>query len=359
MTDRLITPVILSGGSGTRLWPLSREERPKQLLPLVGPETMLQMTARRVADRSLFGAPIIVANERHAEEILTQFEEIGEPTPQLILEPCPRNTAPAIALAALDSDADALLLVMPSDHLIARPHAFVEAVRLGVPAADDGWLVTFGIAPDRPETGYGYIRRGEQLCSGVFHAEAFVEKPDRATAAAYIASGGYDWNGGIFLFRADAFLDALGRHDAAILSACRAAIEGAERRGSLIIPAQTAFAGAPSHSIDYAVMEKADRVAVVPVDMQWSDIGNWDALYDISTKDAVGNAMDGKILAIDSSNCLLRSEGPVVAAVGVKDLIVIATADAILILPRGRAQQIREVVEAVKVQGLLPFDRNP
>jgi mannose-1-phosphate guanylyltransferase/mannose-1-phosphate guanylyltransferase/mannose-6-phosphate isomerase len=339
----MITPVILSGGAGTRLWPLSREARPKQLLALTGQRTMLQMTAARWS-----AAPIVVANARHADEIERQLDELA----LLVLEPVARNTAPAIALAAMLAPADRPMLVMPSDHVIGDIVAFQAAVEAAVPAAQEDWLVTFGITPDRPETGYGYIRRGAPIAPGVEQVEQFLEKPDAATAQAFVADGRHVWNGGIFLFRPAAYLAALERHEPAVLEAARRAFDGREEIGRRVHPDAHAFASAPSISIDYAVMEKAERVAVVPVAMGWSDVGSWDALYDLGGKDAGGNLAVGEVVAIDSANCLIRSEGPAVAAVGVRDLIVIATQDAVLIVPRGESQRVKEAVDALKLKGL-------
>ncbi|WP_156678646.1 mannose-1-phosphate guanylyltransferase/mannose-6-phosphate isomerase [Sphingomonas profundi] len=352
-----ISPVILSGGSGTRLWPLSRTGRPKQLLSLTHDQTMLQLTAQRAGDPVRFGRSIVVANAAHADEIERQLEEVGAPADTLILEPVARNTAPAIALAALAVAPDALLLVMPSDHVIANVDAFRDAIEAAVPLANDGWLVTFGIAPQSPDTGYGYIRTGEALAEGVRRVESFVEKPDRATAEAYLAEGCYAWNGGIFLFRADAFLAALDAHASGIADSARASWAAAERDGGRVYPDREAFSASPSDSIDYAVMEKAERVAVAPVDMGWSDVGSWDALHEIAQKDAGNNAHHGEIVAIDTSGCLIRSSGPLVAAVGVHDLIVIATGDAVLIMPRGSSQEVKRAVEALKKTGHITLDR--
>jgi len=339
----MITPVILSGGSGTRLWPLSRAASPKQLLALTGERTMLQMTADRWTT-----PPIIVASARHADEIERQVDQIG----LLVLEPAARNTAPAIALAALLAPEERPMLVMPSDHVIGDVAAFRSAVEAALPAAQEGWLVTFGITPDRPETGYGYIRRGSAISSGVERVEQFLEKPDAATAQALVADGKHVWNGGIFLFRPDSYLAALERHEPAVLDAARRALETKEEAGWRVYPDEHAFASSPSISIDYAVMEKAERVAVVPVSMGWSDVGSWDALHELGEKDGSGNLARGEVVAIDNANCLIRSDGPTVVTVGVKDLIVIATGDAVLIVPRGESQRVKEAVEALKAKGL-------
>ena len=354
---RQITPVILSGGSGTRLWPLSRGGRPKQLLSLTHDETMLQLTARRTGDTLRFAAPIVVANARHADMIAEQLAAVGAGEAVLIFEPLARNTAPAIALAALQAGPDALLLVMPSDHVIADLPAFRRAIDAAAPIVEQGWLATFGITPDGPETGYGYIRAGDEIAPGVRRAERFVEKPDRATAETYVAEGCYAWNGGIFLFRADAYLAALDTHAPEIAAASREAMAHKRTEGLHIYPAADAFAASPDESIDYAVMEQADRVAVAPVEMGWSDVGSWDALHALATKDESGNAHRGEVIAIDTKGCLIRTDGPLVAAVGVSDLIVIATNDAVLILPRGSSQDVKKAVEALKRDGHVTLDR--
>ncbi|CAA9506456.1 MAG: Mannose-1-phosphate guanylyltransferase / Mannose-6-phosphate isomerase [uncultured Sphingomonadaceae bacterium] len=343
-----ITPVILSGGAGTRLWPLSRPERPKQFLALTGPETMLAMTAGRVADRSRFAAPLVVASAAHRAEIAAQLAAVGADDATLILEPAGRNTAPAIALAALAAAPDALLLVMPSDHLITDAAAFHAAVDAGVAAARDGWLLTFGMTPTHPETGFGYIEQGPELAPGVRRTRRFVEKPDLATAQAYLAAGTFLWNGGIFLFRADAMIAALALHAPRVLDAARDAMAGAARDGQAILPDTGAFGASPSISIDNAVMGGSDRVAVVPTAMGWSDVGSWDALYDVSPKDERGNSLGGDVHAIDAANLLVRAEGVRVTCVGVHDLLVIADGDHILVMPRGSSQRVREAVDALK-----------
>jgi mannose-1-phosphate guanylyltransferase len=358
MTDVTpIVPVILSGGSGTRLWPMSRPERPKQLLALTAEETMLQLTARRTADGARFAAPIVVANAAHADQVEEQLEAVGTPAQMLILEPMGRNTAPAIALAALAAGGSAApLLVMPSDHVIADVDAFHAAIEAALPLVREGWLVTFGIAPDAPETGYGWIKAGERIgdsVNGRVHRVAqFVEKPPVDVAQAMLASGDHVWNGGIFMFRADRYLEVLDREAPAMVAAATAAMARARREGTRIWPDADAFAKSPADSVDYAVMEKAQRVAVVPVSMGWSDLGSWDALHAISDLDGDGNAHaghdGGEVLAIDTANCLVRSDGARIALVGVSDLIVVASGNDILILPRGRSQEVKKLIDAMK-----------
>lgn len=348
MPTGAVTPVILSGGSGTRLWPLSRSGRPKQLLALTADETMLQLTVARTGDKDGFAAPIVVANAAHADDIEAQLAGAGVGDAVVILEPSARNTAPAIALAAFAAPEDAVLLVMPSDHVITDVAGFHAAIARALPAVADGWLVTFGIAATAPETGYGYICRGDEIAPGVHRVERFVEKPDLATAQSYLDQGCYSWNGGIFLFSARAFVTALEEHAPEMAAAAREAVAGARRDGQRLHPDPIAFGRSPSDSVDYAVMEKAARVAVVPVEMGWSDVGSWDALHELARKDDAGNACHGEAVAIDTRNCLIRSEGPVVAAVGVQNLIIIATPDAVLVLPRGDSQQVKRAVEALK-----------
>ncbi|WP_188056191.1 mannose-1-phosphate guanylyltransferase/mannose-6-phosphate isomerase [Sphingosinithalassobacter sp. CS137] len=349
-TVKPIVPVILSGGSGTRLWPLSRPEKPKQLLPLTAEETMLQLTARR-ADGAAFAKPIVVANAAHADLVEDQLRAAGAEAQALILEPMGRNTAPAIGLAAIAAGAGPdPLLVMPSDHVIGDVAAFHAAVQAALPLVAEGWLVTFGIAPDAPETGYGWIKIGKAIGTGVHEVERFVEKPPREAAEAMLDSGDHAWNGGIFLFRADIFLGALAAHAPEMLVATQRSMEKARREGARIWPDAEEFAASPADSIDYAVMEKAPRVAVVPVSMDWSDVGSWDALHAISACDEGGNVCRGEgILAIDAQNCLIRAEGGKrVALVGVSDLIVVASGDDVLVLPRGRSQDVKKIIEAMK-----------
>ncbi|MGN7997648.1 mannose-1-phosphate guanylyltransferase/mannose-6-phosphate isomerase [Sphingomonas sp. 22176] len=345
-----ITPVILSGGSGTRLWPMSRPERPKQLLSLTAEETMLQLTVAR-ASGERFTDPIIVANTFHVDLVEEQLASIGTGIKSLILEPIGRNTAPAIALAAMAAGSGSEpILVMPSDHVISDVDAFHAAIDAALPLVNEGWLVTFGIAPDAPETGYGWIKIGEEeLSPGVFRVDRFVEKPPRDRAEAMLESGDHAWNGGIFLFRADMYLGALSVFAPEMLVAAQQSMDKARREGARIFPDAESFAACPSDSIDYAVMEKAPRVAVVPVAMGWSDVGSWDALHAISNPDAGGNVVRGDVVAIEATNCLVQSEpGKRVALVGVQDLIVVVSGADVLVLPRGRSQEVKKLIDAMK-----------
>lgn len=343
-----ITPVILSGGSGTRLWPMSTDARPKQFLALMGDATMFAQTLGRCSDAARFAVPIIVGAERHAALLAA---EAGAGA-RILLEPAARNTAPAIALAALAAGDDALLLVMPSDHVIAEPTAFLDAVDAAVPAAAAGWLVTFGITPTGPETGFGYIAMGDALteASGVQRAARFIEKPERGAAEAMLAAGSHVWNAGIFLMRADRLLEEMAVHAPAMLAACRRAMEEAATDGAFIRPAADAFAACPADSIDYAVMERADRVAVVPVSCGWSDVGSWDALAAMGPHDAQGNCLNGDVIALDCTDNMVLADGVTVTLAGVEGLIVVATGTDILVIPRGRSQDVKRIVEAVQTK---------
>jgi mannose-1-phosphate guanylyltransferase/mannose-6-phosphate isomerase len=345
-----LQPVLLSGGSGTRLWPLSREAYPKQFLPLTGEDTMLQATWRRVAALADV-APIVVANEEHRFLAAEQLRLVGAPTPAIVLEPVGRNTAPAIAAAALQATAgggDPLLLVLPSDHVVADAEAFRAAVRMASAAAAQGALVTFGIVPTAPETGFGYIQSepgagGE----GVRKVLRFVEKPDAATAQAYLDAGGYYWNSGMFLFRASRYLDELERLRPDILAATRAAFAAARRDGDFIRLDKEAFSGCPSQSIDYAVMERTEAAMVLPVDIGWNDVGSWSALWDVAVRDADGNALHGDVIAVDSRNCYAYARR-LVALVGVDDMVVVETDDAVLVARKDKVQQVKDVVARLK-----------
>jgi mannose-1-phosphate guanylyltransferase len=343
-----IVPVILSGGSGTRLWPLSRLDRLKPMVDLTGEGTLLELTARRVADAALFLPPVLVTGEEDSAAAAGQLAASGMAAALTVVEPAARGTASAVALAALTLDEDALMLVLPSDHVITDENAFRLAIESARGAALEGWLVTFGIAPDRPETGYGYIKRGARIADGAYRAERFAEKPDAATATRWLAEGGYDWNAGIFLMRAGDYLAALAVEAPVLAAAARAAVAGGRREGSQLLPQAAALAAAPSSSIDRAVMERWDRVAVIPVAMGWSDVGSWEAVYALGPHDAQGNAVAGDAVAVDSRGCLVRTDGPVVVALGVEDLVIIATERAVLVVPRGDTQRVGQAIEALE-----------
>ena len=351
-----VQAVLLSGGSGTRLWPLSREAYPKQFLPLVGDDTMLQATWRRVAALSSH-APIVVANEDHRFLVAEQLRVIGAPTPRIVLEPVGRNTAPAIAAAALiaradpqHEDGDPLLLVLPSDHVVRDADAFRAAVQAASAAAEQGALVTFGIVPNAPETGFGYIQieaSNSDAGEGVRKVLRFVEKPDADTAQRYLDEGGYYWNSGMFLFRASRYLEELRKFRPDILEATTRAFEAAKRDGDFIRLDKDAFAACPSDSIDYAVMEKTGAAMVLPVDIGWNDVGSWSALWDVSEQDGDGNAHHGDVISVDSRDSYAYARR-LVALVGVDNLVVVETDDAVLVARKDRVQQVKEVVAKLR-----------
>ncbi len=355
----MLIPVILSGGSGTRLWPLSRELYPKQLLPLVGKGTMLQETLARLTGVGEVGAPIVVCNEQHRFLVAEQLREAGIESTSIVLEPVGRNTAPAIAIAAMaavtgDSASqqkeDHVLLVLPADHVIQDVHAFQAAVDVGRKAALEGKLVTFGVVPDKPETGYGYIRR--QAGSGpAFGIQQFVEKPDLATATRYVESKEYFWNSGMFMFKAAQVLDEMRALAPAIYDACAQAFTAAKRDLDFTrLPAKE-FGACPSDSFDYAVMEKTRHGVVVPLDAGWSDVGSWSALHEAIPGDAQGNVCLGDVLTEDTRGSYLQSTSRLVAAVGLTDHVVVETKDAVLVAPKDRVQDVKQLVAQLKKQG--------
>jgi len=345
----MIYPVVLSGGSGTRLWPMSRRLYPKQLLTLSGRDSLLQQAILRVPNDERFAAPFLVANEEHRFIIAEQLREIGVVPRALLLEPVSRNTAPAVCVAALtlnETDPNALMLVMASDHVIKDVAAFLLAVDCAAEAAHAGALVCLGVLPDRPETGYGYIHRGTALdgIDNAFAVAEFVEKPDADRAKEYLASGEHFWNSSIFMLPARLYIDELERLRPDMVAACRRALTEGRRESDFIRLDKDAFAACDGDSIDYAVMEKTRRAAVVPVAMGWSDIGSWDALWDMSGKDRDGNSIEGNVVAEDTRNCYLRSEAGLVAAIGIEDLVVVGTADAVMVAPRKRTQEVKTLV---------------
>lgn len=360
MLDHDIHPLILCGGNGKRLWPLSRAAMPKQLLALAGQETLLQATVRRAAAIPGAQPPLLVCNHEHRFHVTEQLAEIGHEPSAIFLEPVGRNTAPAIALGALElasRNPDAIMLVLPADHVIDDQDAFTEAVRLGAVAARAGHLVTFGIVPHVPETGYGYIELGAPVSLGevsiardpeaptVNHVRSFVEKPDRATAEKYLEEGGYSWNSGMFLFSASAYLEELQAYHPDILSAVRLAWEGKRSDLGFCRPDDLAFAACPADSIDYAVMQSTQRAVVVAAQFGWCDVGTWNSLWNIAPKDSDGNAILGDVFASHTHNSYLRAESRLVAVIGLDDVIVVETPDAVLVMHKDRSHEISHAIE--------------
>lgn len=348
----MIVPVILSGGSGTRLWPLSREAYPKQFLPLVDENTMLQNTALRIAGANDVTTPLVVCNQEHRFMVAEQLRSVGIQPSMVILEPKGRNTAPAVALAALyvrQQETDPLLLILPADHVISDTAGFRAAVTQAAVHAQAGRLITFGIVPTAPETGYGYIKAGAPLdASGVCAVERFVEKPDSATAQSYLQSGAYSWNSGMFLFRASVFLAELERFAPAILTACQQALTASRAERDFLWLDSAAFSACPKDSIDYAVMEKTDQAVVMPLAVGWNDVGSWSALWEIGERDDAGNITRGDVISVDSRNTYVDATTRLVATVGVDNLVVVETADAVLIASKERVQEVKDVVAQLK-----------
>jgi mannose-1-phosphate guanylyltransferase/mannose-6-phosphate isomerase len=363
MTTMQILPVILSGGSGTRLWPLSREQYPKQLLPLYDNQSLLQSTATRLdgfkGALEVAAQPLVVCNEEYRFITAEQLRAAGKPASTVILEPMGRNTAPALTLAALTSaEADPVLLVMPADHVVPDRAAFQQAIDAGAPLAATGAVVTFGIMPDRPETGYGYIQTGEVAEHGARHIARFVEKPNLPTAERYVASGEYLWNSGLFMLRASVWLKAIGRFRPDLLAACKTAMEKGSRDADFVRVDPAVFAACPADSIDYAVMEKlpGDRelgiaAHVVPLSCGWSDVGAWDALWLVVKKDEAGNSTRGDVMLSDTSGSLVIADGRMVACIGIDDMVVIETPDAVLVARKDRTQEVKQIVARLKSEG--------
>jgi len=347
----MVIPVIMAGGSGSRLWPLSRALYPKQFLRLLNDDSMLQETLART-DNLTNEQPVIICNEEHRFIVAEQLRERGR-RGQIILEPVGRNTAPAIALAALalcNQNTDALMLVLPADHVIKNQHAFEKAVLQAKGEAEKGMLVTFGIVPDSPETGYGYIKRGDRF-SDFYKVEAFVEKPNIENAKIYIESGNYYWNSGMFLFKAKKYLEELEEFRPDIFELCSEAMQSIQLDMDFLRVDETAFKKCPDDSIDYAVMEKTSEAVVVPLDAGWSDVGGFAALWDVSEKDELGNLLSGDIKIIDTKNSMIVSEDKLVASVGVDDLVIINTKDSVLVAHKEKAQDIKEIVNQLKREG--------
>ena len=354
----MVVPVILAGGAGTRLWPFSRELHPKQVIRLAGSYTMIQETLGRLEGLDDLAPPIVICNENHRFMIAEQLREIHISADAIILEPMGRNTAPAIAVAAMKSlqgGEDPLLLVLPADHHIGRPERFHRVVTAGRTLATAGRLVTFGIVPTAPETGYGYIKQGESLVAqeagtSAYGIEAFVEKPDRGTAETYLASGDYLWNSGMFLFRSSTLLAEMRRLVPEMVVACQEALDAGREDLDFFRLNRNAFAGCPADSIDYAVMEKTELGAMLPLDAEWNDLGSWEALWDVGTKDNAENVVHGDALLHDVTRSVVHAGHRLVAAVGIDRHIVVETADAVFVCPRDRAQDVKHLVTALKTK---------
>lgn len=353
--DMRIWPVLLAGGTGTRLWPMSRSLFPKQYMALVSSESMLAETARRVGSPP-FAAPIAIINNEHRFIAGEQLRDAGIKPEAIVLEPAGRNTAPAAAVAALmilERDSEGVMLLAPADHVITNESAFMRAVQAALPAAISGHMVTFGIKPQRAETGYGYIERGDGIAGqkGCYAFVRFTEKPDSATAERYLSSGKHFWNSGIFLMRAQSYIEELEHHQPAVLKAARAALEKSSHDLDFLRLDPEAFANSPNISIDYAVMEKTDRGVIVPTDMGWSDVGSWSALWEISKKDGKGNVLRGDVMVRDVTGAYVRSEKPMVAVLGLDNVIVVATDDVVLVASKDAAQDVKAVVEKLSRDG--------
>ncbi len=346
-----IVPVILLGGSGTRLWPISRKNHPKQFLNLMGDQTLLQATLSRLEGVENLDASIVLCNEEHRFTTAEQLAEMNRELGDIILEPVGRNTAPAVAigaLRALQKHDDALLLVLPADHVIRNTEAFQKAIEQAVDAATNDYLVTFGIVPTKPETGYGYVKRGEKVTNSLYKVAEFVEKPDFSTAESYVNSGNYYWNSGMFLFKASVFLEELKEFQPKMLSSCQEALEKSKHDLDFIRLDKESFTSCPSDSIDYAVMEKTSKAVTVPLDADWSDIGSWDALWEIEEKCTEGNVLRGDVITHNSQNCLVRAEDKLVTLVGVDNLVVIETKDAVLVAAKNKVQDVKSIVQQLR-----------
>ena len=349
----MLNPVVVAGGSGTRLWPLSRSRQPKQFLSLAGSATMLQDTVNRLAGLDAL-PPTVICNEENRFFVAEQLRAIGKLGP-ILLEPAGRNTAPAIALAALNAEPESLLLVLAADHVIADEQAFASSVSSALPSAEQGKLVTFGIVPNEPHTGYGYINRGVEEGAG-YIVDKFVEKPNKETAKSYLDSGEFYWNSGMFLFKAARYLEELGKFRPDILDACKKAMASTQSDLDFIRVDAEAFKACPDESIDYAVMEKTDAAMVVPMDAGWNDIGSWSSLWDVSEKDLNGNAVVGDAISLDTTNSYIRSEDRLVATIGVDDLVVVDTKDALIVSAKTSVQDVKTVVQQLKDEGRSEFE---
>ncbi|MGP6379023.1 mannose-1-phosphate guanylyltransferase/mannose-6-phosphate isomerase [Yersinia bercovieri] len=358
----MLLPVIMAGGAGSRLWPMSRELYPKQFLKLHGVHSMLQATLKRLDGVDVM-EPVVICNEDHRFLVAEQLRQLNKLSRNIILEPVGRNTAPAIALAALNAVAngdDPTILVLAADHIISDISAFHEAIKKAIPSANEGRLVTFGIVPTGAVTGYGYIHRGKTLTdkNQLFEIKRFVEKPDLATAEAYVASGEYYWNSGMFMFRAKQYLQELGKFRPDILDVCQQAMDTSCSDNDFITIDKKIFETCPSESIDYAVMEKTAEAIVVPLDAGWSDVGSWSALWEVSHKDALGNAISGDSFLSDTKNCYINTDEKLIAVIGVENLVIVNTKDAVLVVDKSKVQDVKKIVEYLKNNNRSEYRRH-
>lgn len=347
-----IYPIIMAGGTGSRLWPLSRESYPKQFIRLYGKDSMLQATIKRLNGLNNITEPLIICNEEHRFIAAEQLREINQLAHNIILEPFGRNTAPAVALAAIQiakQDPEGILLVLAADHVINNESAFYTAINNALLHAKDNKLVTFGIVPNYPETGYGYIKKGQSYGDNAFVVDQFVEKPDLLTATEYLSSGQFLWNSGLFMFKAVTYLDELKKYSPNILACCQAALSNTSFDLDFVRLDKEEFSQCPSDSIDYAVMEHTADAVVVPMDANWNDVGSWSSLWDISQKDNNNNVLNGDVIAINSTNNYIRSESKLVTTVGVSDLVIVETKDAVLVMNKDECQQVKQVIEQLKL----------
>ncbi|NTS75753.1 mannose-1-phosphate guanylyltransferase/mannose-6-phosphate isomerase [Catenovulum sp. SM1970] len=354
----MILPVVMAGGSGTRLWPLSRQKFPKQFLPLTSGKTMLQQTVLRLANLETL-SPLLICNEDHRFLAAEQMRQLDIDDAKIILEPVGRNTAPAIALAAFKAQKDGqdpLLLVLAADHDIQQSDTFCQVVESAIPLAQEGKLVTFGIVPNCPETGYGYIKRGDNVNDNAFVVSQFVEKPDAATAHSYLDSGEYYWNSGMFLFKASRYLTELKAHRPDIYSACEKAISEEHPDLDFVRINTEAFEACPDDSIDYAVMEKTTDAVVVPLDAGWNDVGGFAALWQVKEQDENGNAFDGDVKAVETKNSMVLADDKLVATIGVEDLVIVNTKDAILVAHKDKSQEVKAIVNQLKTEKRSEFE---
>lgn len=349
----MLLPIVMAGGSGSRLWPLSRSLYPKQFISLASDKTMLQETIARLRGIE-HQAPVVICNEEHRFIVAEQLRQSNANHSGIILEPVGRNTAPAIALAALhatQNGEDPLMLVLAADHIIQNDMAFTKAVEKAISPAENGKLVTFGIVPTAPETGYGYIKQGGAVSDSAYKVAEFVEKPDLPTAESYFTEGGYYWNSGMFLFKASRFLTELGQHRPDILSACEQAVEGAKTDLDFIRVCESSFTECPEDSVDYAVMEKTKDALVVPMDAGWSDVGSFSALWEVSAKDEAGNVIVGDVATDQTENSYIYAQNKLVSAVGVENLVIIETKDAVLVANKDKVQDVKNIVNQLKAKG--------